>query len=198
MDHPSEISVSLAREIRGRPHCFSPKIGKIPILRGMGALAVGFMILVFAGCGERASTGEIEEIRSSVKRLDSKLTLMERKYQKRLTDLEKSVNELKDSLSGREMKETALQEQLKKLGEQVYTMQKALAQEKATRVAKPAVPQQTETGETGDYYIVKLGDTLYRIARNHNLSVQELRDMNNLSKDQYIYPGQRLVIRRGR
>ncbi|MBW2031125.1 MAG: LysM peptidoglycan-binding domain-containing protein [Deltaproteobacteria bacterium] len=184
--------------MNGRPHCFSPKIGEIPILRGMGVLAVSFVLLVFAACGERPSSGEMEEIRSSVKRLDNKLTLMERNYQRRLTELEKSFSQVKDSLSVREKREAALQERLKKLGEQVYTMQKALAQEKATQVAKPAAPQKTETGQTGDYYVVKLGDTLYRIARNHDLSVEELMDMNNLSKDQHIYPGQRLLIRRGR
>jgi len=41
-------------------------------------------------------------------------------------------------------------------------------------------PQQNVAGAT---YTVKEGDTLYRIAQNHNMSVTELKNMNNLSSN---------------
>jgi len=41
----------------------------------------------------------------------------------------------------------------------------------------------TSNGFTGDTYVVKSGDTLYGIARKYNLSVDELKKLNNLSSN---------------
>ena len=42
-------------------------------------------------------------------------------------------------------------------------------------------------------YVVKKGDTLYSISRKFNISVNELKDLNNLTNNE-IYPGQELII----
>ena len=47
---------------------------------------------------------------------------------------------------------------------------------------------------TSGTYVVALGDNLYRIARNHNISVAELKQANGLSND-VIYVGQRLQVK---
>ena len=44
-----------------------------------------------------------------------------------------------------------------------------------------------------NYYIVKKGDTLYSIALNNNVSVNELKSLNNLPNNSII-PGQELII----
>lgn len=44
------------------------------------------------------------------------------------------------------------------------------------------------------YYTVRSGDTLTRIARQHNMSVDQLRDLNDLQSD-IISVGQRLAVR---
>ena len=46
-----------------------------------------------------------------------------------------------------------------------------------------------------DYYIVKGGDTLWRIAMIYKLSVQELKEANSLISDR-LKPGQKLLISR--
>lgn len=43
-------------------------------------------------------------------------------------------------------------------------------------------------------YVVKRNDTLYGIARRHNVTVAHLADRNGLTKDARIYVGQRLII----
>lgn len=47
-----------------------------------------------------------------------------------------------------------------------------------------------------NYYIVKSGDTLYSIARNYNLTVNDLKKFNNLSSN-FLTIGQRLLISDG-
>jgi len=175
---------------------FRSRIAKARALRGLAALVIFPMVIALAACGKEPPTQELEEIRSSVKRLESKLTLMERNNQKKLAELEKRLADINGLLSGIESREKSFESRLKKLGEQVYSMQKAIAQEKATKAAKAGSPQEPVTEKkAGAYYIVKLGDTLYRIARNHKMTVEELRRLNNLSEGQHIYPGQKLLIR---
>lgn len=47
---------------------------------------------------------------------------------------------------------------------------------------------------TSNYYIVQKGDTLYSIATRYNMTVQELKNLNNLTTD-ILSVGQRLLIR---
>ena len=44
------------------------------------------------------------------------------------------------------------------------------------------------------YYAVKKGDTYYSIARSHNLTVDELLELNELDADHKLHPGERLRI----
>ncbi len=44
------------------------------------------------------------------------------------------------------------------------------------------------------YYAVKKGDTLYSIARKHSLTVEELRDLNDLGRRHKLHRGERLLV----
>ena len=46
-------------------------------------------------------------------------------------------------------------------------------------------------------YYVHSGDSLYRIAHNHGISLSTLLEWNNLSVDSIIYPGQGLIVSDG-
>jgi membrane-bound lytic murein transglycosylase D len=50
------------------------------------------------------------------------------------------------------------------------------------------------SGDKRTYYAVRKGDTLYSIAKKYNLTVDELRDLNELKKGQPLRTGQRLRI----
>ena len=56
----------------------------------------------------------------------------------------------------------------------------------------PATPQSVEEAE---YYVVKKGEGLYRIAINHKTTVDKLMKLNNISNPDQIQEGQRLRVR---
>ena len=45
-----------------------------------------------------------------------------------------------------------------------------------------------------DYYIVKKGDSLYKIAREKNINPELLGLLNGINNDDYIYPNQEILI----
>lgn len=60
----------------------------------------------------------------------------------------------------------------------------------------PDVPEATSEERTPRYYEVRPGDTMFGIASRHNMSVDELQELNDLD-DTRIYVGQELRVRRG-
>ena len=67
-----------------------------------------------------------------------------------------------------------------------------------SRLVIPGTNSEKETDNSTDsLYIVKSGDTFYRIARNHGLSVQELMKLNDFSGNRILKPGERLIVSAG-
>ena len=61
-----------------------------------------------------------------------------------------------------------------------------------TEAAVPAPSLKNEAKAT--IHTVKQGETLYRISRRYNLSVEQLRQFNQLDQQASIYPGQKLKV----
>ena len=60
------------------------------------------------------------------------------------------------------------------------------------QTVKAAPADKNETPEK--IHTVKKGDTLYRISRRYNLSIEQLRQYNQLDQKASIYPGQELKV----
>jgi lipid-binding SYLF domain-containing protein len=63
-------------------------------------------------------------------------------------------------------------------------------------VTQAATVMQKEPMSPGKerYYEVRPGDTLYRIAKQHGISVDELCRLNTITKNDPIHPGQKLLV----
>jgi pimeloyl-ACP methyl ester carboxylesterase len=70
--------------------------------------------------------------------------------------------------------------------------------ERATAKSSSKPKQQESKPVTAPegYYIVKQGDTLWRIATNNSLSVSELCELNGIKENAVIHPGDKLKVKR--
>ncbi|MDM8515647.1 LysM peptidoglycan-binding domain-containing protein [Desulfobacterales bacterium HSG16] len=65
-------------------------------------------------------------------------------------------------------------------------------------VSKPRMKSQRIPGHrisTGSHHEVSRGETLGAIGRAYNIDVDEIRELNQLALEDYIYPGQKLRVR---
>jgi LysM repeat protein len=60
--------------------------------------------------------------------------------------------------------------------------------------AKAPVPLKPDDSIEGEHHMIQEGDNLGRISKKYGISVETLRELNNLSEDQPIRAGQRLLI----
>lgn len=75
----------------------------------------------------------------------------------------------------------------------IYPGQKLIVKSK-TKTVIPSTPKTNNTNLTK--YKVKVGDTLYHIARQAGISLDELLNLNHLKINSLILPGQELIIKK--
>jgi LysM repeat protein len=63
----------------------------------------------------------------------------------------------------------------------------------AATATKPAVVKKADASQ---YHVVKKGETLYRISVNYGIPIEKLLEINNMSKDSVIQPGQKILVSR--
>jgi membrane-bound lytic murein transglycosylase D len=64
-------------------------------------------------------------------------------------------------------------------------------------IAQSDLSIRLQQSAASSYHTVKKGDTLFSIAKNHGLSVEELLDLNRLESGHVIHPGDRLRVSLG-
>ncbi len=72
--------------------------------------------------------------------------------------------------------------------------QQLVIPQKNTGKRQKAATVKAESKSKGKTYVVKSGDTIWKIAKHHGLSEEQLLSANNLSKKHVLRPGQKLVI----
>ena len=80
------------------------------------------------------------------------------------------------------------------MANQLNTLPPKTVTEAAPKAEAAAATAGPEKETTARIHTVKPGETLYRISRRYNLSVEQLRQYNELDSKASIYPGQKLKI----
>ena len=109
-----------------------------------------------------------------------------------------SIEELL-SLNGLSLNSTIYPGQVLKLSANIEA---ATAEESTESTAEETqeeatTPEETTPSTNAKMYYVHSGDSLYRIAHNHGISLTTLLEWNHLSVDSIIHPGQGLIVSDG-
>jgi LysM repeat protein len=123
--------------------------------------------------------------------LQSKVIALEQ----RIGGLEKQIGELQGKIST-PAPDLALLQRLDALSQKVEALEKQ-KQPAAEPKAKPSTPSKPTASSEKKYHTVQKGETLYGISKKYGMSVEELRKLNNLSKDPSLRTGQKLLVSPG-
>ncbi len=161
------------------------------------------LILVFLGgifyfLSRRSTDDETNLLQSKLANLEQKISSLE----KQITELQGKVSTLGpdpvflQQLDALAQKVEALEKQKQPVAE---TKAKSSASPKSAAETKamPSAPSKPAASIEKQYHTVQKGDTLYRISKKYGISVEELRKLNNLSGDQALRTGQKLLVSPG-
>jgi anti-anti-sigma factor len=117
--------------------------------------------------------GKLESRPKEAPQIQEKLNSLTQNLNERLSHLEKDINQIKEEAASAKKK---------------AELSQPAAPTQAPPPRSPAKPGATR------FHTVAPGENLYRIALRYGLSVEELRQLNNLKPDQSIQVGQKLTV----
>lgn len=167
---------------------FAFKPQRKTLIGGASILLLIILIALFSGRGDELSPQD-----PRLEQLEQRMTRLEGIYDK-IIFLEKQGEELQDSVAEAGKSARFLALRLDKLSQNVDRMEKGVASLPAKTKAPLTIQRRTFTLAKGRYHEVRPGDSLYRIAQQYGTSVDELCRLNNMSPNQVIHPGQRLLV----
>lgn len=174
-----------------------PKRQKKFLLLGSAAifLLIAIIAVSFRTCN-RHSPDALTSIHSRVDRLDKKLTRIVR-MEDRIGLLEKQGKGLRHAISKLDRYGNSLRGELDKMTKEIVWLQKRMPPVDANTETTHAVQGKPISKAERRYHKVRRGDTLYRIAKKYGISMEELSRLNDLTQNQIIYPGQKILVSPG-
>jgi len=166
------------------PHPLKIRRTESGISKSLRILVVILLVLIFAGgilyfLSKGRTGGEAGLLQSKVAALEQRIAGLE----KQLAELQRKISTLGP--------DPALLQRVDSLAQKVEALEK---QPTAELKAKPSPPSKPAVSGEKQYHTVQKGETLYRISKKYGISVEELRKLNNLSVDQPLRTGQKLLV----
>ena len=195
MDRPEIMDdVSDEFETKGErpPRRFRGDSGMDPqkkalIFGAAGAVVLIILLIALFGGGEKTSLKELEAIKSRLDGMEKRLAKIEGVDQ-RFSPLEAQIKGLQASVSKLEGQTRSIREHMEKLAQPAPPKPQVQA---TAPTKKPAANGGKHLHE------VKRGETLFSIAKKYGMKRDELRRLNNLSKNDSIQLGQKLIVTSG-
>jgi len=178
-----------------------------------GGTAVVILILMFMifwpDSNGKASIDKLDTIAQRLDMLENRIFIVEtniqnisvqqpqeqniESFQNRIEQLEAFVKHKTDQFTSELEK---AQKKISSLESKPSTTVTASKPASAPRTAPAAKPAAVRKADTAQYHVVKKGETLYRISVNYGISVDKLLELNKMSKDSVIQPGQKIMVSR--
>lgn len=174
---------------------------KKPLPRGwfiVPVLLVGIVIVVIMAIWFR-DTPQNTQADGRIQQIEDRIATMEKRMaelngiEEKLSALERDGQAYLQAIERLNRLQTTVSMRVDQIAKSLSALEanQSKAQAKAKKPAKPAASKEKTVT-----YIVKSGDTLYAISRRNNLSIDQLRRDNNLTKNSTIKPGQKLIIKK--
>ena len=158
---------------------------------GAGVLVVVLLLLLFLGQGEKkAPEVDFQPILKKIGLLEERIAKLESKA-KEAPQVQEKLDSLTVNLSERF---SHLEKDINQLKEEAASAKKKVEVSQPAAPASAPPPRSPSKPGAGLVHTVAPGENLYRIALRYNLSMDELRRLNNLKPDQSIQVGQKLNV----
>jgi LysM repeat protein len=145
------------------------------------------LVFFFPTSRSTQSANQLRMLEGRVKSIEDRLFALEG-IEKRLAQGEEGVSRV-----------DGLEKKLAHMEQQIADLTKLTERTPAPKAEKTGKPDQAAQAPSAvRYHEVRAGETLYSIARRYGLKVDELRQLNKLTPDVLIHPGDKLVVSRGK
>jgi LysM repeat protein len=166
---------------RNRDPQDSNSSGKFLLLWGsIGIIFILLIVLLFRG-GDKGVAEELNVLKGRMEQMEKK-TAAQEAIAKRLETVDAQIKGLQQSISKIEGGQRSLVERTERL---------------AQHAEKPAVPPpvaEKRPSAQAKIHEVRPGETIFSIAKKYNISADQIRKLNNMTKKDTIKAGQKLVV----
>jgi LysM repeat protein len=157
-------------------------------------IIVIILLAVFFRGSRTPGSKDLEIMRERIEHLDARMVRLE-SFGKKVIAIENQFAALEQTLSRLETSNRALNQKVSDLTQKAETFSTTIASAPPKPKAPPS-PQPTSSPETmAQYHEVSRGETLFRISKKYGITVNQVRQLNNLKENEAIYPGQKLLVR---
>jgi len=161
------------------------------MLLGAGVLVVVLLLLFFLGQGEKkAPEVDLQPLLKKIGLLEERMAKLESKG-KEAPQVQEKLDSLTRNLSERF---SHLEKEINQIKEEAASAKKKVEVSQPVAPAPAPPPRSASKPGAARVHTVAPGENLYRIALRYNLSMDELRRLNNLKPDQSIQVGQKLNV----
>ena len=164
------------------------------IYGGIGIIVLIILIALFSGSGDKSFQDDLLFIQAKFEQIETRLKNIEGLGSK-VAHLEKQQKELQQSIQKTVLSGKDIKEQIESLSKAIEAMEKGVISKAAVKTEDAGdMQKQSSSGENKRFHEVSAGETLYGISKKYGITLDELCRFNNISKNQAIQPGQKLLI----
>jgi LysM repeat protein len=116
------------------------------------------------------------------------------KFEDKFARLASELTELNQYLSKLDESQKSLIPQLDELSQKIDRMEKKIALVPIDTTASGPIHKKALSQTESVYHEVRSGETLFRIARKHSMSVDKLCSLNGITSKTPLHPGQKLLV----
>ncbi len=167
-------------------------LGRALLFGGIAMVALVVALFLLLGKGDPEPDEGWHRLTERVDRLESTLNRLETTSEE-VPALLGRIEGLGKSVSGLESDQRSLMDRVDRLSRRMD----ALAENEGSSGGRAPQSSQGRTTENRSTHTVQQGETLFRIAKQYGLSIQELCTLNGMNPNEVIQPGQRLIVEKG-